>query len=90
MLARAADSLYRVSRYLERADFLARPMEAPSLVPALPAAYAAAGDEWKHSARARRETSRPARLPLPFRRKSAPCASIHFQLHVAVASRFAA
>jgi uncharacterized alpha-E superfamily protein len=47
MLARTADNLYWVSRYLERADFLARLIEASSRIAALPKAYASAQDEWQ-------------------------------------------
>ncbi len=47
MLARTADNLFWVSRYLERADFLARLIEASSRIAALPTAYATAQDEWK-------------------------------------------
>ena len=47
MLSRTADNLYWVSRYLERADFLARLIEASSRIAALPKAYAVAQDEWQ-------------------------------------------
>ncbi|HUO55139.1 MAG TPA: alpha-E domain-containing protein [Rhodoblastus sp.] len=47
MLARTADNLYWVSRYLERADFLARLIEASSRIAALPQAYASSQDEWQ-------------------------------------------
>jgi uncharacterized alpha-E superfamily protein len=47
MLARTADNLFWVSRYLERADFLARLIEASSRIAALPTAYGTAQDEWK-------------------------------------------
>ena len=47
MLARTADNLYWVSRYLERADFLARLIEASGRIAALPKAFASAQDEWK-------------------------------------------
>ena len=46
MLSRTADNLYWVSRYLERADFLARLIEASSRISALPKAYASSQDEW--------------------------------------------
>ena len=39
MLARTADNIYWVSRYLERADFLARLIEASSRIAALPKTY---------------------------------------------------
>ncbi len=47
MLSRTADNLYWVSRYLERADFLARLIDASSRIAALPKAYAVAQDEWQ-------------------------------------------
>lgn len=47
MLARTADNLYWVSRYLERADFLARLIEASSRISALPKTFATAQDEWQ-------------------------------------------
>ncbi|MCW2285484.1 putative alpha-E superfamily protein [Rhodoblastus acidophilus] len=46
MLARTADNIYWVSRYLERADFLARLIEASNRISALPTTYAAKQDEW--------------------------------------------
>lgn len=47
MLSRTADNLFWVSRYLERADFLARLIEASSRISALPKAYSAKQDEWE-------------------------------------------
>lgn len=46
MLSRTADNLFWLSRYVERADYLARVLEATSRLAALPAAYAAQGNEW--------------------------------------------
>ena len=46
MLSRTADNLFWVSRYLERADFLSRLIEASSRIAALPKNYASAQDEW--------------------------------------------
>lgn len=46
MLSRTADNIFWVSRYLERADFLARLIEASSRIAALPKTYASAQDEW--------------------------------------------
>jgi uncharacterized alpha-E superfamily protein len=49
MLSRTADNLYWLSRYVERAEFLARILEATARLASLPAAYAGASNEW-HSA----------------------------------------
>jgi uncharacterized alpha-E superfamily protein len=46
MLSRTADSLYWLARYVERADFLARIMEAAMRMASLPAGDGAAGAEW--------------------------------------------
>jgi uncharacterized alpha-E superfamily protein len=46
MLSRTADNLFWLSRYVERADYLARVLEATSRLAALPAAYSAPGNEW--------------------------------------------
>jgi uncharacterized alpha-E superfamily protein len=47
MLSRTADNLYWVSRYVERAEFLARILDATARLATLPAAYGGAGNEWK-------------------------------------------
>jgi len=47
MLARTADNLFWLSRYVERADYIARILETASRLSALPAAYAGEGNEWK-------------------------------------------
>lgn len=47
MLSRTADSLYWTGRYVERADYLARILDAASRLSALPASYGSAGDPWK-------------------------------------------
>ena len=47
MLARTADSLFWLARYMERADFLARTIEATQRLAALPTVYNEAGTEWK-------------------------------------------
>lgn len=47
MLSRTADNLYWVSRYVERAEFLARILDATARLSTLPAAYGGAGNEWK-------------------------------------------
>jgi uncharacterized alpha-E superfamily protein len=46
MLSRTADSLYWLARYVERADFLARILEAAMRMASLPAGDGAAGAEW--------------------------------------------
>ena len=46
MLSRTADSLYWTGRYMERADFLARILEAASRLASLPAKDAAATNAW--------------------------------------------
>ena len=46
MLARTADNLFWLARYMERADFLARIVEATQRLAALPRAYSGAGTEW--------------------------------------------
>jgi uncharacterized alpha-E superfamily protein len=47
MLSRTADNLFWVSRYLERADFLARLIEASSRIAAMPKTYVSVQDEWQ-------------------------------------------
>ncbi|GGH25949.1 hypothetical protein GCM10007036_33390 [Alsobacter metallidurans] len=47
MLSRTADNLYWVSRYMERAEFLARILDATARLATLPAAYGGAGNEWQ-------------------------------------------
>jgi uncharacterized alpha-E superfamily protein len=47
VLSRAADNLYWTSRYLERADYLARVIDATQRLSALPRAYGGAGSEWE-------------------------------------------
>jgi uncharacterized alpha-E superfamily protein len=49
MLSRTADNLYWLSRYVERAEFLARILEATARLANLPTAYSGASNEW-HSA----------------------------------------
>ncbi len=46
MLSRTADNLYWLARYMERADFLARIVEATQRLAALPKIYTGAGTEW--------------------------------------------
>src|SRR3954463_8316109 len=47
MLSRTADNLYWLARYVERAEYLARILEAAHRVTALPLAYAGASNEWE-------------------------------------------
>lgn len=47
MLSRAADNLYWLARYMERADFIARILQASRRLAALPKAYGDAESEWE-------------------------------------------
>ncbi|MGO9674686.1 MAG: alpha-E domain-containing protein [Methylocella sp.] len=47
MLSRTADHLYWLARYVERADFLARIVEATQRLAALPTSYSGTGTEWE-------------------------------------------
>ncbi len=47
MLSRTADNLYWVSRYVERAEYLARILEATQRLTALPTAYGGTTNEWE-------------------------------------------
>lgn len=47
MLSRTADSLFWLSRYVERADYLARVLEAATRLSALPKAYGSGTNEWE-------------------------------------------
>ncbi len=47
MLSRTADSLFWLSRYVERADYLARTIEAAARLSSLPTAYAGENNEWE-------------------------------------------
>jgi uncharacterized alpha-E superfamily protein len=47
MLARTADNLFWLARYIERADYTARILEATSRLVALPRAYGDTGSEWE-------------------------------------------
>lgn len=47
MLSRTADNLYWVARYTERADFIARTLEATMRLASLPNSYVGEGNEWE-------------------------------------------
>ncbi|MBX9739684.1 MAG: alpha-E domain-containing protein [Beijerinckiaceae bacterium] len=47
MLSRTADNLFWLARYMERADFLARLIEATQRLSTLPTAYGGTGSEWE-------------------------------------------
>ncbi len=51
MLSRTADSLYWVSRYVERAEYLARILEATTRLSNLPQSYGGASSEWESAVR---------------------------------------
>jgi uncharacterized alpha-E superfamily protein len=47
MLSRTADSLYWVSRYIERADLVARILDASTRIASLPSSYGGERNEWE-------------------------------------------
>ncbi len=47
MLSRTADNLYWLARYVERADYLARILEAAQRLSAMPTAYVGTTNEWE-------------------------------------------
>jgi uncharacterized alpha-E superfamily protein len=47
MLSRTADSLYWLARYVERAEYLSRILEATQRLTALPLAYTGSSNEWE-------------------------------------------
>src|SRR5579871_165142 len=47
MLSRTADNLYWLARYVERAEYLARILEASMRLTALPLAYVGSTNEWE-------------------------------------------
>ena len=47
MLSRTADNLYWLSRYIERAEYLARTLDATQRLSALPLAYVGTSNEWE-------------------------------------------
>ncbi len=60
MLSRTADNLYWLARYVERAEYLARILEATQRLTALPLAYVGATNEWESRGRDRRLRARPS------------------------------
>ncbi|MGE3992539.1 alpha-E domain-containing protein, partial [Pseudorhodoplanes sp.] len=47
MLSRTADNLYWLARYVERAEYLARILEATQRLTSLPIAYIGESNEWE-------------------------------------------
>jgi uncharacterized alpha-E superfamily protein len=47
MLSRTADNLYWLARYVERAEYLARILEATHRLTSLPIAYIGESNEWE-------------------------------------------
>ncbi len=47
MLSRTADNLYWLARYVERAEYLARILEATQRLTSLPIAYIRESNEWE-------------------------------------------
>src|SRR6476620_5888414 len=47
MLSRTADNLYWLARYVERAEYLARIIEATQRLTAMPVAYVGETNEWE-------------------------------------------
>jgi uncharacterized alpha-E superfamily protein len=62
MLSRTADSLYWLSRYTERADFVARILDATMRLASLPAGYAGERNEWESALAAAADPSEFRRL----------------------------
>ena len=54
MLSRTAENLYWLARYVERAEYIARTIDATLRVTALPAAYIGKTNEWEIGAADRR------------------------------------
>ena len=54
MLSRTADNLYWLARYVERAEYLARILDATQRLSALPLAYVGASNEWEFAVLDRR------------------------------------
>ena len=58
MLSRTADNLYWLARYVERAEYLARILEATQRLTSLPLAYVGESNEWESARRDRRLRAR--------------------------------
>lgn len=71
MLARTADSLYWISRYMERAENLARALEVALRLATLPSAYAGISNEWESVIDAA-----SCRVPFAARHESADARSV--------------
>ena len=77
MLARTADSLYWLARYIERADYTARILDATARLVALPRAYGDTGSEWE-SALKSTDVMEPSRPPTRRSTRRPSCASSCF------------
>ena len=66
MLSRTADNLYWLSRYTERADFVARILDATLRLASLPSSYGGERNEWESAVAVGR---RPRRVQAPLRRR---------------------
>ena len=67
MLSRTAENLYWLARYVERAEYIARTIDATLRVTALPAAYVGKTNAWEsalHTAGAGQGFTRPAARPM--------------------------
>ena len=47
MLSRTADNMYWLARYVERAEYLARILEATQRLTAVPITYGGSSNEWE-------------------------------------------
>ena len=70
MLSRTAGNLYWMGRYLERADFTARLIEATQRLAALPTSYGGASNAWQSALAATWMTQRYAASGLPLDERS--------------------
>ena len=65
MLSRTADNLFWMARYMERAEFLARTIEAAQRLSALPTAYNEHGTEWEDRKSTRLNSSHSGESRMP-------------------------